>query len=439
MRWDYAPLDVNPVFPGLGEIIMIILILSFTPVQFLKPFSLPLRHLFFLPQPCFHKHPQSKTFLNVEADCSIAVFFQFFYEILQFPWCATKCPYYRWNGLDVFNVHILLISLFSPWYISIFFFSFLLTVMSPSIAISMMAQLLSFLFTTIIWFPCFDHSVIFDHKIPQNLHFIFKNTFWSMFIPFFTFFQFVFPTIFQWTILATLSCLLLYSFCTPFEPTFHIHSQYEVLINFLVTKTFLSHFYLFHLLFLAFIISQTVHTFFCFSIVPSFPSSISVWIPSYLFTLLLYSIVSTAFTPSLNGCHPDILSHVNFFHHYISLTIPLSFPPISLLWYTLSTSLFQYSAPCIVINFLVLLSKRFNSLVFYFRILALYLIIEIAQVLTVIFWFLSFSFNLNVSLNCHRYSLLNFSFISFSLHLSVPNISYSQPHLCLSCLAHLIV
>ena len=26
MRWDYAPLDINPVFPGLGEIIVIIII-----------------------------------------------------------------------------------------------------------------------------------------------------------------------------------------------------------------------------------------------------------------------------------------------------------------------------------------------------------------------------------------------------------------------------
>ena len=27
MRWDYAPLDINPVFPGLGEIIFIIAII----------------------------------------------------------------------------------------------------------------------------------------------------------------------------------------------------------------------------------------------------------------------------------------------------------------------------------------------------------------------------------------------------------------------------
>ena len=27
MRWDYPPLDINPVFPGLGEIIIIIIII----------------------------------------------------------------------------------------------------------------------------------------------------------------------------------------------------------------------------------------------------------------------------------------------------------------------------------------------------------------------------------------------------------------------------
>ena len=26
MRWDYPPLDINPVFSGLGEIIIIIII-----------------------------------------------------------------------------------------------------------------------------------------------------------------------------------------------------------------------------------------------------------------------------------------------------------------------------------------------------------------------------------------------------------------------------
>ena len=27
MRWDYPPLDINPVFPGLGEFFIIIIII----------------------------------------------------------------------------------------------------------------------------------------------------------------------------------------------------------------------------------------------------------------------------------------------------------------------------------------------------------------------------------------------------------------------------
>ena len=27
MRWDYLPLDINPIFPGLGEIEIIIIII----------------------------------------------------------------------------------------------------------------------------------------------------------------------------------------------------------------------------------------------------------------------------------------------------------------------------------------------------------------------------------------------------------------------------
>ena len=28
MRWDYAPLDINPVFPGLGKVVFIIIIIT---------------------------------------------------------------------------------------------------------------------------------------------------------------------------------------------------------------------------------------------------------------------------------------------------------------------------------------------------------------------------------------------------------------------------
>ena len=64
---------------------------------------------------------------------------------------------------------ILFISLFRSWYLSIFFFSFSLTLMSPHVAISIMAQLLSFLFTTTISgflaLICLSLWIITSHKI----------------------------------------------------------------------------------------------------------------------------------------------------------------------------------------------------------------------------------------------------------------------------------
>ena len=64
---------------------------------------------------------------------------------------------------------ILFISLFRSWYLSIFFFCFSLTLMSPHVAISIMAQLLSFLFTTTISgflaLISLSHWIITSHKI----------------------------------------------------------------------------------------------------------------------------------------------------------------------------------------------------------------------------------------------------------------------------------
>ena len=34
MRWDYPLLDINPVFPGLGEIIIIIIVIIVLKVWF---------------------------------------------------------------------------------------------------------------------------------------------------------------------------------------------------------------------------------------------------------------------------------------------------------------------------------------------------------------------------------------------------------------------
>ena len=46
-----------------------------------------------------------------------------------------------------------------------------------------------------IGFPCIDLSVTMDHNISQNLQLlIFNSIFWSMFLPFFTSLQVVFPT-----------------------------------------------------------------------------------------------------------------------------------------------------------------------------------------------------------------------------------------------------
>ena len=70
----------------------------------------------------------------------------------QFLWCATKCPTSTGMTLMLIMVHIF-------FYFSIYFlvslnffllFSFSLTLMSQGIAISIMAQLPSFLFTTTI-------------------------------------------------------------------------------------------------------------------------------------------------------------------------------------------------------------------------------------------------------------------------------------------------
>ena len=133
----------------------------------------------------------------------------------------------------------------------------------------------------------------------------------------------------------------------------------------------------------------------------------------FLFTASLNSVVSATFTPSIK--HPS------------QLIDPL--PPISLLRYTLSTSLLGCSAPCIIINFLVLLPKLFNSSVFHFRISAPYLITETAQVSTPIILFLPFNFDLDLSFN-RFYSLLNFSFRFFFFD----HISFQYPYVCITSL-----
>ena len=201
---------------------------------------------------------------------------------------------------------------------------------------------------------------------------------------------------------------------------FHI-----VCLNYLFLHDTQHHFglnFLFHPLSLAFLL-QTVHTFFCF-LHSSFFSLIPLCLNPFLFTILLYSVVSAAFKPSINGSTEFLTYYLKFSSiliHPSQLINPI--PPISMLRYALSPSFLKCSVTCIAINFLVLPSKLFNSPVFYFRIPATYLITQTAQVLTAIILFLPFNFDLNISLNRRRYSLLNVCFISFSLMLSVSNIS----------------
>ena len=94
-----------------------------------------------------------------------------------------------------------------------------------------------------------------------------------------------------------------------------------------------------------------------FFIVPSFPSS--ACLNSFLFTVSLYYVVSAAFTPSINGStefltyNPKLFSFIFINHSQLINPLPL----VSLIRYTLWISLLRCSAPCIVINFLVLLPK----------------------------------------------------------------------------------
>ena len=142
-------LSISYVFKNLYHPILLHYLSS---VQFLEHFPSPSPFSIFFfffsfafPQPCFHKpNPQYKTFLKIRVVLSSAIFCSND-VLITTPSSSTqcKCPYYHWNDLTVSNVsHSFDFSLFS--------FSFSLTLMSPGIALSIMAQLLSFLFTTAI-------------------------------------------------------------------------------------------------------------------------------------------------------------------------------------------------------------------------------------------------------------------------------------------------
>ena len=123
-------------------------------------------------QTCFHKsYPQSKTFLNIRIVPSSAVFcnnvvplttsssmhFFSFFDVL------PSAPTTTGMTLMLLMFHILLISVFSSWYLN-FCFSFSLTLMSPGIVISIMAQLLSFNYGFLALISL-SHWIITSHKI----------------------------------------------------------------------------------------------------------------------------------------------------------------------------------------------------------------------------------------------------------------------------------
>ena len=80
---------------------------------------------------------------------------------------------------------------------------------------------------------------------------------------------------------------------------------------------------------------------------------------SFLFTVSLYSIVSAAFTPSINDSTEFLTYHSQLFYfiliHSSQLINPL--PSIFLLRYALSISLQGCRVPCIAIDFLALLTQ----------------------------------------------------------------------------------
>ena len=215
-----------------------------------------------------------------------------------------------------------------------------------------MPQLVSFLFNTTI--PGFlDLSITLDHNIPQNVYlFIFCNTSWSMFIPFFTSFQIVFPrqfpTNYFCNIIAPSLVLLL---CQLFTFAHNMRYCYTFVVTHSTNLWFgCSICLLFHIVFSNWLflrstqhgfrfnfqvsyfqpvpcffficffgISLTNCPFFCFSIVPSFFSSNYIWIFSYsLYHYILFCSFE-AFNQWLNWIS-NIPFQFIFFHSYKSLT-----------------------------------------------------------------------------------------------------------------------
>ena len=192
-----------------------------------------------------------------------------------------------------------------------------------------------------IWFPCLDLSVTLNHNISQMSFYSYSATpsgacsydFWLLFRLFFP--RTILATINNYSLLLLLCQHITFShsmgYCFTFVVTHSVKWWLGCFIcssttfNMAFVSTFKSVFLassIFLFLFLAFIL-QTVHTFFCFSIVSSFVSSNSVWIPSD--PLYDYIILFLTFSQWLNWI-PDIPSQVVFFHSYTFLTKCTSHP-----------------------------------------------------------------------------------------------------------------
>ena len=107
------------------------------------------------------------------------------------------------------------------------------------------------------------------------------------------------------------------------------------------------------------------------------------------FLSLVYYIETLSYQDTLYFLYLSLCPRLGLYKLFSSILIHPSklidpFPPLYPLRYNLSTSLLGCSAPCIVINFLVLRSELFNSSVFLFRIPAPYLITETTQILTAV-------------------------------------------------------
>ena len=177
--------------------------------------------------------------------------------------------------------HILLISLFSYWYLSIFPFTVLQTPMPSGIVISIIAKFLSFLFITTI--SSFLSTISLSYWIKRSQKF-FNSAFstrpsGTCSYQFSFLFRLYFRHNFQWTILAKL-CLPLHAFCD----TFHFRSKYEIFFHFLLiycARWWLGSFiYLvFHIVSSNYLLLQSTKHGFCFN----FQVSFSQPVPCFFF------------------------------------------------------------------------------------------------------------------------------------------------------------